>query len=94
MSINFTLSAAGWTLLAIGVVLVPLWAAYIIDGKCPSLKNLKAATKPKHNWGPKSPALKNEWKKFQTDRRDQRAAADKITQHGRIRRCLRSAFGF
>lgn len=85
--------AAGWTLLAIGVVLVPLWAAYIIEWKSSVRKGLKLAIQPKANWGPKSPALYNEWKKFKANKQEQREVANKITCHGRFRRFLRSAFG-
>lgn len=86
--------AAGWTLLGIGVILVPLWAIYIIEWKSPVGRNIKQASRPKDNWGPKSLALKNEWEKFKTDRKETRAAANKITNHGRLRRAMRSVFGF
>lgn len=87
-------SAAGWTLLAIGVVLIPLWAAYIMEWKGSVWKNIKNAAKPKENWGPKSAALKNEWQKFKADRRDARECASKITNHGKFRRFVAGVLGF
>lgn len=55
-------------MLAIGVVLVPLWAAYIIEWKSPVWGNIKQASKPKENWGPKAMVLQSEWRKFKTDK--------------------------
>ena len=71
-----------------------MWALYVIDWKSKdSLKVLlKRATEPKENWGPKSPALNREWKKFKADRKSQKEAAKKITNDGKIRRFLRVVF--
>lgn len=80
-------------MLAIGVILVPLWAVYITEWKSPVKKHIRLATKPKDNWGPKAPGLKNEWKKFKADRQEQREVANKITCHGRFQRFFRAIFG-
>lgn len=84
---KFVFSAAGWILLAIGVVLVPLWAIYIMDFKSNVYSSVRNATIPKDNWGPKSPALKREWLKFKADLRETRAAANKISKGGFWRIC-------
>lgn len=61
-------SVAGWILLAIGLLMVPLWAVFIIECKAPLWENIKAASKPKENWGPKSVATKRDWEKFKDEK--------------------------
>lgn len=72
--------------MAIGLILVPLWAAYIIEWRAPLWENIKAASRPKDNWGPKSVALKGEWEKFKVEKEN------RISGRGRLRGFLRTLF--
>lgn len=75
------------------MILVPLWAAYIIEWKSPISQNIKKAAQPKDNWGPKSVALRNEWEKFKADRRETRESLNKISGSGKLRQFMSTVFG-
>lgn len=58
---------AGWVIFAIGIVLVPLWAVYLIGLRSP-LSNLRKAFVPSAKWGPKDAKKYQEWVLFKAQR--------------------------
>lgn len=57
--------ALGWTVSAIGIAQLPIWAgvAYLRRYLNPSLK-INSPLKPMPNWGPRNPKLFEEYQKF------------------------------
>lgn len=61
----------GWTLFAIGLCLIPLWAIYLIDIRKP-IVSLKRSLKPKKSWGPKSPTVHQDWITYTERKREEK----------------------
>lgn len=64
-------TGAGWVLAAIAILQVPLWAAIAIyrQKNCNSFfERIKSSLKETDHWGPKNPAHRLEWKKFQLEK--------------------------
>ncbi|XP_014476330.1 PREDICTED: sodium-dependent nutrient amino acid transporter 1-like isoform X2 [Dinoponera quadriceps] len=67
--------AAGWTLLALGVIPFPL--GIIVVGIRNRDKACTNIFKPSADWGPKDPKKYNEWRDFKQSKRISRACANK-----------------
>lgn len=65
--------ALGWTISAMGIVQVPLWATYAILKQKGSTfgEKFRRAFKPQANWGPKNPELFERYQKYVTAYEDQ-----------------------
>ena len=62
---SLKISDAGYGLLGLAVIQVPIWAIYeLFRVPKPSFGGkLKGVFKPTDNWGPKNPRIKAEWMK-------------------------------
>ncbi|XP_026470122.1 sodium-dependent nutrient amino acid transporter 1-like [Ctenocephalides felis] len=76
--------AAGWTMLAVGILQVPLWAIWIyLKNRKHSINDtLKNVFTPNEKWGPKSNKIRKEWIKFKTSAKERREAMNlNLFQH-------------
>ncbi|KAG7209786.1 hypothetical protein KM043_011404 [Ampulex compressa] len=74
--------AAGWILLALGIVQLPVWV--IITRLQNRDKSVFHILKPDVNWGPKDPKKYKEWKAFKESKRMSRAASDMSTKKSKV----------
>lgn len=65
--------ALGWTISGMGIVQLPIWAAYAIFKQKGSTfgEKFRSAFKPQTNWGPKNPELFERYQKYVTSYEDQ-----------------------
>lgn len=77
----------GWTISAIGILQLPLWACHaIVRQKGDTLhEKIVGAFKPKENWGPKDPTNLERYKKYVANFENNQAFGDKSLT-GRMKR--------
>lgn len=84
-------TAIGWTISAFGILQLPLWAVFTIiyqKGDSP-MEKIRAAFRPKDNWGPKDPATLEKYKKYVSNFESSQVFVD----NGFIPRLKRHIFG-
>lgn len=87
---------AGWTLLAIGVIQLPIWFIYAFahNTKTTSVCSAIGKTfKPTENWGPCDPQMLVEWLKYKEDGKQKFRLAARNANHSAWKRKLYIAFG-
>lgn len=88
---------AGWSILAIGAIQLPIWFIYEFAN------NVKATTttcdalcesfKPTENWGPRNPQKRIEWLKYKEEAKQRHRRAAQNANHSAWKRKLYIAFG-
>lgn len=84
-------TALGWTISAIGILQVPLWATYaIVKQKGDTLTDkIRGAFRPKANWGPTDPATFERYQKYVSNFENSQV----ITSNNIFARIKRNIFG-
>lgn len=81
---------AGWSLLLIGVVQLPIWYVY----SCvQSIGTTSGALTPNKNWGPSNPEKRIEWLKYKEEAKQRHRVAARNANHSGLRRNLYLLFG-
>lgn len=88
--------AAGWTILAIGAIQLPIWYVYAYahtDSKSSACSKLWKAFKPTEEWGPRNPQKRIEWLKFKEEAKQRHRLAARNANHSALRRKIYLLFG-
>lgn len=86
----------GWTILAVGLVQLPIWFIYAFahNTKTTSVCDALYETfKPNKHWGPRSPQTRVEWLKFKEEAKQRHRLAARKANHSTWTQKLYIAFG-
>lgn len=88
--------AAGWAILAVGAVQLPIWFVYAYAQSSKTASACRAigkSFKPNENWGPSKPQDRIEWLKFKEEAKQKRRLAARNANHSGLTEKLYTWFG-
>lgn len=84
-------SALGWTISAMGIIQLPIWAVYaVLKAKGQGIDKISNAFKPQPNWGPQNPELFEQYQKYVSTYEEQQRL---LPNAGPLVRLRRHIFG-